>query len=248
MPIEPSATLVEPPAEPDHIMETVGNVLGFAERLSLSYWAGEAAKQICGCNPWEWVAQQFAGDWHLVMRASIAVGNLATFNTAFAETIKSKADPLFAESWSGDRATEADQYFDKLVERLGNQVEPLRQTSKAFSDAAAGVLSAASNIKGYLETLTDLLIALGIELAAAALSSWTVIGGVAAGAVAAITAARAYQIWKLIVSTFDLAWTIVEGCIGLLLGYLAPLRALEVQPIPESSYRGTGSSFETVRR
>jgi hypothetical protein len=127
-------------------------------------------------------------------------------------------------------------------------VEPLRQTSKAFSDAAAGVLSAASNIKGHLETLTDLLIALGIELAAAALSSWTVVGGVAAGAVAAITAARAYQVWRLIVSTFDLAWNIVEGCVGLLLGYLAPLRALEVQPIPDAGYRGTGPAFETTRR
>jgi hypothetical protein len=85
MPIEPAATLVEPPAEPDHIMDTVGNILGFAQNLSLSYWAGEAAKKVCGCNPWEWAAQQFAGDWHLVMRASIAVGNLARFNAAFAE-------------------------------------------------------------------------------------------------------------------------------------------------------------------
>lgn len=238
MAVEPVSTLTEP--NDDHVLSTVNNFIGFPQYISPSYWLGAAAKMVCGVNPWEWVGEQFAGDWKASAKASSALMNLAEFNTAYADSIKEKADPLFASEWAGNAATSADKYFDNLDKLLRDQVAPLNDIGGQFKSTTAGVLEMADAIKGAVETLTDLLIALGIELAATAASSWTVIGGIAGSVASAMTAARAVQVWLKVIEMHGYAWNAVQALVGLCGGYLSTLQGLKMQPMPNTSYDHPG--------
>ncbi len=238
MAAEPVSTLTEPNDE--HVLSTVNNFIGFDQYLSPSYWLGEAAKMVCGTNPWEWAGEQLAGDWTAAAKAGGALKNLAEFNTTYADSLKDKTGPLFAENWSGNAATNAKTYFDNLEKLLRDQVAPLKDIGSQFETMTAGVLEMADGIKSTLETLTDLLIALGIELAAAAASSWTIVGGIAGGIAAAATAYRAVQVWLTAIEMHGYAWNAVQLLVGLCAGYLGALEGLKLQPLPNTSYDHPG--------
>jgi hypothetical protein len=235
----PKAALAEPNID-SHWMETFNNLAGFPQYVSPSYWLGEAMGMICGCNPFEWWGRQIAGDWKAVVAASVALDNLGKFNADYANAIRSFADPLFREDWLGKAATGADQYFDSLTAILHNQVEPLHKTSKGFSDVAMGVLQAADAIKSLLETLGDYLIAIGIEIAAGVVVGWTVVGTLVVGAAIAAQVWQAYRTWKLVLDIWDGAWLGIQATLGLIMGYLSPLRAVEMQQLPRASYDHPG--------
>jgi hypothetical protein len=238
MAAEPSSLLTEP--SDSHVMETVNNFIGFPQYISPSYWLGVAMKKVCGVNPFEWVGEQFAGDWKAIAKASDALKNLAEFNAAYATSLKGQADPLFGSEWSGNAATNADQYFDRLMKLLNDQVAPLNAVARQFNSATVGVLEAADAIKGLLEGLLDMLILLGIELAATAASSWTIVGGIIGGIASAATFWRCVSLWKQIIEAHGLAWQICQVTVGLIAGYLGTLKGLKMQPLPNTSYDHPG--------
>lgn len=238
MPATPSSVLVEP--DDSHALETVNNFVGFGQYISPSYWLGVAADKICGVNPWAWVGEQFAGDWKAVIKAGNALGHLAEFNTAYADSINSQTRSLFAAQWMGNAADGAETYFGDLERLLREQVSALNSVGRDFTSAAAGILEMADAIKGLLETLTDTLILLGIELAATAASSWTIIGGVAGAIASAATAIRAGNLWLKVIEVHGYAWNAAQALVGLCAGYLSNLRGLTVQPIPSGGYNHPG--------
>jgi hypothetical protein len=93
MPDAPAAALTTPMAEAP-IPDLVNNILGGKQYISPSYWLGWAMEKVCGVNPFDWAAQQFAGDWNAAAEASSALNNLAEFNTRYGDTIKRAAADL----------------------------------------------------------------------------------------------------------------------------------------------------------
>jgi hypothetical protein len=234
----PSAELAAPTSS-DPIPDLIENIVGFPQYISPSYWLGWAAEQVCGTNPWQWVADQYAGDWGAVQKAGAAVKNLAEFNTAYAGSINSAVTTVKYD-WQGNAADSAAEYFNGLVKVLQDQVSSLNSLGGQFNSMAVGMYESANAIKGLLETLTDLLIAIGIEAAAAAASSWTVIGPILAGAAAAVTVTKAIGVWGQAIEVHNHVWTAVQGFTGVVAGLLGGLQGLDAHPLPAGAYDHAG--------
>lgn len=236
---EPPAALLTDPTTSDPVPDLLENVIGISQYISLSYWVGEAVDLILGFNPFEWVAEQFAGDWEAVQKAGVALENLGEFNVEFGLAIKSGLDAV-AHNWTGNAAAAANTYFSGLSQTIRDQQNELAAMGRDFKQAAVGMYETANAIKGLVETLFDLVLAVGLELAAAAASSWTIIGPILAGAAAAATITKAMGVWGRILEVHTLAWDAAQGLVGVMAGYLSTLDDLEKHALPESNYDHPG--------
>lgn len=234
----PVDELTEPQPR-DPIPDLVDNILGGNQYISISYWLGWAAEQVTGTNPWQWIAEQYAGDWEAAQGAGQAIKNLGEFNTVFANDINSAAVPVFAD-WQGHAANSAEGYFSGLTKTIKDQAPGLESIGREFETMAVGMYETTNSIKGLWETLLDLLIAIGLEAAAAAASSWTMIGPVLAGGAAIATITKAMGVWGQILEMHNYAWNAVQGFIGLVAGFLGGLHAMEKHALPASGYHHPG--------
>src|SRR5690606_12791757 len=176
----PAAELVDPQSY-DPVPDLVENIVGASQYISISYWIGWAIEQIFGTNPWMWVAEQFAGDYEAAQRAGIALKNLAEFNATFSAAVKNNTEAVIPAAWQGNAAESANEYFSKLSKALTDQVAELRSIGNEFETMAIGVYEAAAGFKGFFEMALDWAIIAAVEAAAAAATSWTVVGGIAGG-------------------------------------------------------------------
>lgn len=234
----PAAELADPTAS-DPVPDLLENVIGIAQYISISYWVGQAIDLIFDVNPFSWVAEQFAGDWEQVQKAGIALENLAKFNAEYSGAITSGWNTV-SPDWQGNAADSANAYFSGLAATIQDQQSTLNAMGSEFKQSAVGMYETANGIKGMLETLLDLLIAIGIELAAAAASSWTVIGPILSGAAAAVTISKALGVWGQVLEAHTWAWNSAQALIGLMAGYLSTLGDIDKHALPESNYDHPG--------
>lgn len=233
--VDSPAQELREPTPSDPIPDLVENIIGAPQYISPSYWIGWAAEQVTGTNPWQWIADQYAGDWKAVQSAGIALENLSEFNASYAGTVKSSMEAALHD-WSGNAADGAKAYFADLTGKVDGQVADLAGMGTQFKQTAIGIYETSNAIKGLWETLLDLLIAIGLEAAAAAASSWTVIGPILSGAAAAVTITKAIGVWGQIIEMHNHAWNAVQGLIGVIGGYLGALHDLERQALPAGNY------------
>jgi hypothetical protein len=236
MPIDELVT----PTSADPIPDIAESILGFPQYISVSYWLGWAAEKVTGTNPWQWVGDQYGGDWKAVQQAGDAIKKLAEFNDAYAGVINS-AVTTAGYDWQGKAAASANAYFTGLSTILKEQISDLSALGKEFEQMAIGMYEWANAIKGLMETLTDLLIAIGLEAAAAAATSWTVIGPVLSGAAAVATVTRAIGVWGQVIEMHNHVWNAVQGFTGLVAGYLGGLRGLDTVALPAGAYDHPGA-------
>ncbi|NYH78857.1 uncharacterized protein YukE [Actinopolyspora biskrensis] len=234
----PAGQLVEPTST-DPIPDLAENVIGVPQYISLSYWIGWAAEQVCGTNPWLWIGEQVGGDWEKVQRAGVALENLKEFNGDFASELKSAFDDV-SHDWSGVAADNAESYFRKLSETIKQQQDTLDDLATQFKDMAIGMYESANAIKGFLEMLLDYLIAIGLEAAAAAASSYTVIGPVLSGAAMVATITKAIGVWGQALDAHTAAWNSVQATVGLVAGYASSLQDIDRHSLPEGNYDHPG--------
>lgn len=234
----PVDELTEPQPR-DPVPDLVENILGGTQYISISYWLGWAAEQVTGTNPWQWIAEQYAGDWKAAQSAGQAIKNLGEFNTVFASNINAGAVTMFTD-WQGNAAAGAEAYFSGLTKTIKDQAPELESVGRGFETMATGMYETANAIKGLWETLLDLLIAIGLEAAAAAATSWTVIGPILAGAAAIATITKAIGVWGQILEMHNHGWNAVQGFTGLIAGFLGGLADLDKHALPESGYDHPG--------
>jgi hypothetical protein len=91
-----------------------------------------AIELIFDVNPFEWVAQQYAGDYEEVQRAGVACEHLAEFNTAYATVIKSGLTAVRG-SWEGNAFDSANTYFTSLAATVEDQVSTLASMAASSS-------------------------------------------------------------------------------------------------------------------
>lgn len=227
------------PQPTDPVPDLVENILGGTQYISISYWLGWAAEQVTGTNPWQWIAEQYAGDWKAAQSTGQAIKNLGEFNTVFANNINTGAETMFTD-WEGNAAAIAEGYFSGLAKTLKDQAPELESVGREFETMATGMYETANAIKGLWETLLDLLIAIGLEMAAAAASSWTIIGPILASAAAIATISKAIGVWGQILEAHNHAWNAVQGFTGLVAGFLGGLQDMEKHALPTSGYDHPG--------
>jgi hypothetical protein len=235
----PAAALTEPTAQ-QIIPETFDKILSFPDYFSVGHWILVGCEQLFGVNPAEWIAKEITGDWEAVAKAGSALKNLGTFNEAFAGAVDTNSDAMF-KGWTGNAASAASGYFDKLPEALRAQISALNDVGHQFEQAAYGVWGVAKTLVSLMELLLDLLIAWAIEAAATAAASWTVIGGIIGGSAMVLTAMKAIKVWGEICKAHGLAWTICTGVTGIIAGYLSNLHGMKDHPLPAGAYDHAGA-------
>jgi hypothetical protein len=223
MPDAPAAALTTPVAEAP-IPDLVNNILGGKQYISPSYWLGWAMDKVCGVNPFDWAAEQFAGDWNAAAEASSALNNLAEFNTRYGDTLKQAAGNLIPHEWDGNAAAHAQTYFNQLATDLQKQVSALKDIASQFRSLAAGMEEMAQALQSILQDLLDWLIAIGISAAAAtAASIW-----------------EAVEVWYLALDAHDAAWAAVQAFTGLCAGYLGAIHGMDKVSLPGAGYDHPG--------
>ncbi|MFY1688380.1 WXG100 family type VII secretion target [Plantactinospora sp. WMMB782] len=230
----PIDDLVEPKAQ-DPIPDSLENVLGLPQYISPSYWLGRAAEFVCGTNPWQWLAEELTGDWQALQTAGQAVQNLAGFNDACASTVNS-AVATVGYGWEGNAADAADEYFSEVSQVLRGQISALVSLGHQLETTAFSIYETAGALKGLLEGLTDLLIAIGIEMAATAASAVTVIGPFLGGASIAFTAGQAAAKWQQILSVQNHLWNIAQAYTGVVAGLLGEVENAKLPYLPSREY------------
>jgi hypothetical protein len=235
----PAAALTMPAASPP-IPDLVNDILGGKQYISPSYWLAWAMEKVCGVNPWEWISEQIAGDWNAAAEAGAALKNLAEFNNRYAETIAQGVKTLIPNQWEGHAASQAQAYFTDLANKLRDQIDALNGMAGQFHSVAAGMEEMAQALQSLCQDLLDWLIAIGISAAAAAASSWTIVGGLAGAAATAASIWQAIEVWYLILDAHDAAWAAVQAFVGLCAGYLGAIHGMDDLLLPGAAYNHPG--------
>lgn len=237
--IRPADVLTPPVAEAP-IPDLVNNILGAKQYISTSYWIGELMDLIWGFNPFEYVAEQVAGDWNAAAEASDALNKLAEFNTRYSEIVAGSAGALIPADWDGNAAARAEIYFASLSQALAAQVGALANVGDQFRTLAAGMQEMAQALQSLCQDLLDALIVLGVSAAATAAVSWTGVGSVIGGSATAAQVFHVVKLWYLILDAHDAAWAAVQAFTGICAGYLGALQGLEMQSLPVGAYDHPG--------
>jgi hypothetical protein len=236
----PAAALTMPTIGPP-IPDLVNNILGGKQYISPAYWTGWALEKICHVNPWDWIAEQFAGDWNAAAEAGQALKQLAEFNNRYADAIDQARRLVIPDRWDGYAAQQAQAYFTDLASALRDQIDALNGMAGQFHSLAAGMEEMAQALQSLCQDLLDWAIAIGISAAATAASSWTVFGGIAGGIATLASIAEAAKVWFMVLDYHDAAWAAVQGFTGLCAGYLGAIQGMEHTPLPGSAYHYPGA-------
>lgn len=191
--------------------------------------------EIFGFNPAAQVATWFAGDWHGLATNASALENLSRFEHDLSDNVgRCLAD--VSQSWEGQAADAANQYFSNLVESLTGHAEALQRISTQYTATADGVWASAKAAVSGLEMLADILLDIALDLAATALLSETGVGLVAGSAIVGYLGVKATSIWFKIIALHGKVFAATEGIVGIITGELSTLNGLTQTPIPGAAY------------
>ena len=234
-----TATLLAPPSDADPLPDVVQMIFSAGDLISPTAWVRWVLDQVCDFDPVHDVARWVSGDWNRVMQASRALAALGDYHATMAEDIDRARRSLMAD-WDGSAAEAADAYFVSLVGSLGEQESALNSVAAQFQAVAVGMSQTAEVIAGLVNALFDWVIIAAVSAAAAAASSWTIVGGVASGAATAASIARAAHLATQIVEAHALATSMASGVVGAVAGYLGALRGFHGASFP-SAYDHPGA-------
>ncbi|NLG54442.1 MAG: hypothetical protein GX542_02145 [Rhodococcus sp.] len=237
---EPSSELIAPVAN-DPVPNLLENALD-GSLTSPTYLVGEALV-FCGMvgtnDPWAWVADQLAGDWQALQTAGKSLDGLAKFNTALSEEL-SAATSLAMQTWKGDAAASATQYFTELSETIGRQSGAIRRMAEQLDQTSLGMYEASEAVKDLISMLIDWLIAVTVNAVAGMVSGPTP-AGAAFLAAALLMAKKAWDVVSKIHQVLGAAWAGAQSTVGLIAGHLATVRDVRLPQLPDAAYQPGGA-------
>lgn len=227
---DPAAVLTAPEAHP-MLPPALNTYLHIGDLVSIGHWAMVAIEFMGGPKIPEEVGKWFAGDWAEVSRSADALRKLGTFCEAMGDEVVGATNTVRAD-WDGAAAGAAADYFLRLAGGLRRQKTNFDDIAHQYEKTAFGVKELASACGSLLESLIDWAIAAGISLAAAAASSWTVVGGVLGSGAAGYSIYRGAMTVKEILEIRAKVWTACEALIGLISGPLGSLNGFTAVALP----------------
>lgn len=233
------ASALRPPVVADPIPDVIEGLINLPDLVSPGFWLLEVFNLVFGVNPAQWLGEFAAGDWNQFALAADALHNLVDFDTAMAASIeRSAADVLGGATpgWGGEAASAAGNYFGGLTAAVEGQVAAVRELSRECRSLATGMYQAARGVEDAVKIALDSAIVAAAAAAAAAITSETVVGGIAGSVVALAAAAVAYKSWMTAVEIVGWMLVAANTFVGLMAGYLGPLRDVAAHPLPAGAY------------
>ncbi len=231
--VDPAGWLMTPiPTQP--IPSTFDGVLNMADWLSLGHWALVVLdKADGGFDLQERVQTYLAGDWEHVAVSAAALRNLQKFCQDMAFGIDAYGG-LLDEVWDGTASQVAQVTFVGHVAALEKAVGMLEIAATGLDDVANGIYGCAQDVGNLVTTLIDLLIAAGIEAAATASLSWTLVGGAIGAAATLYGITRIVDTISAILSKLELVMTLVDTFVDLVSGTLGAAGDWHLVDIPDA--------------
>ncbi len=226
----PSSVLTAPVADP-LIPPAFDAFLHIGDLISLGHWAMVAIDKMGGPNIPEEVGEWFAGDWSEVGRSADALRKLGEFCDVTCDGLTSDLQQL-DRTWDGKAAASAQSYFGDLASNMSQQQLNFENIASQFDSTAFGVKEMATAVGGLVESLADYAIAAGISLAAAAATSWTVVGGILGGGGAAYSVIKGAQVVKELLEIRAKVWLACEALMGLIAGSLSSIQGFTSTELP----------------
>ncbi|TLG14924.1 hypothetical protein FEK35_07190 [Nocardia cyriacigeorgica] len=158
---QPQEHLTEPQAE-QPVSDEAAFLLG-ANFVSPSYALFGVIEKIIHVKIPDWLASQIGGDWEAVSRAANAAGNLAKFNTSYAESLTTNWQSILDDSWKGNAAASAKDYFAVLASSLNYQVGPLNTIDQELQKVANSMANLSRVLGDLVQILVDDAIIWSIE-------------------------------------------------------------------------------------
>lgn len=233
------ASALGPPVVADPIPDVIEGLINLPDLVSPGFWLLEVFNLVFGVNPAQWLGEFAAGDWNQFALAADALHNLADFDTAMAASIeRSAADVLGGTmpGWGGEAASAAGTYFGGLATAVEGQAAAVRALGAECRSLAFGMYQAAKGVEDVVKIAVDWAIVTAALFAAAAVTSETVVGGVAGSVAAVVAATIAYQYWLRAVDVVSGMLGAASIFVGAMAGYLGPLRDVAAHPLPAGAY------------
>ncbi|MFE1592801.1 WXG100 family type VII secretion target [Nocardia sp. NPDC058705] len=237
----PSEYLTEPALE-DPLSDKF-EFLITSNAISPTYWACKWCENVLGTDPLKWVTTKISGDWEALQKAGKAVENLAAYNSAFSESVKSAAATVDA-TWDGNAATSAQAYFTELSAAISAQVEPLKDMATEINRFASSAYHLSTAMSNTLQTVLDWGAIAVIEWAAAQASALSGVGIVATAALVAAATATTLRViaeWGRLVETFNAGYVALEAIAGVGFGVTAVVESAEMPVLPAADYDHPGA-------
>ena len=234
---DPAAQLIAPVADP-LIPPAMDVYLHIGDLISLGHWAMVAIDKMGGPNIPQEVGEWFSGDWSEVAKAADALRRLGDFCDAAGDAVTKELATLDA-TWDGKAAAAASTYFTNLASTLTMQVSNFEDIASQFDSTAFGVKEMANAVGSLVESLADYAIAAGISLAAAAATSWTIVGGIAGASGAAYSIYKGAKVIQELLEIRAKVWVACEALMGLIAGSLSSIEGFTSEQLPGAYNSGT---------
>lgn len=221
------------------VPDSVNKVLHWADYLSPSHDVLLVLQKVTGYNPFEDIARGFAGDWHGFGVCQAAVVQLQEYFAALAVEVNAVADGLDA-GWDGHAADAAVNNVATAANAIAGAQEPLRQIAQDLDRLVLTVSTTAGLIVTLEEKLLDKAIEAAVKAAAAAVTSETVVFGVAFAALALADAVSIVKTVADIAKAWDTLMLVVDGLMTGVLSSIANLHTTVTVPLQLETYRHPG--------
>lgn len=237
----PEESLTEPVAE-DPLPGSIPFLVG-GNFISPAYYISQAIETVSGVDPFGWASQQVAGDWEAVKQAAGAAGNLTGFNTAFHQSVLSDWKNSVDQSWRGNAADGARNYFDQLAGAVKWQTSALGEIERTMNNIGNSMLNLSRVIGDLLQDIVDYALLWIAEMAAGAILSSTLVGAPGAAASYAVAAAHAvYTVVRIgeLINKVTAAFKVIVGLSATAMELSSrPIKQLPA--LPKTSYDHPGA-------
>lgn len=207
--------------------------------ISPSVLANEAVKFVLNIDVVGEVAKWFAGDWESFLKCAEAWGKLSDFFTSVSKNV-SHGNDLLGESWNGNAADTAWNYFQTLSNKLAACEGSFDTMKSSYEDVAKHIAQFAEAVKAGILFILDLAIQVKIKMAASAAAASTGIGLILTTAGAASIAydiARMLQTWEKLVTGLTAVYVAVNAGFGVVGNAVhGQLDSVKSFPLPGKSY------------
>ncbi|WP_336085286.1 WXG100 family type VII secretion target [Nocardia sp. SSK8] len=238
----PVSKLADPqPSDPiPDLVELIIN----GNAVSPSYWINYVLKSTIGYDPLTYTTNSISGDWEAMQKAGTAIGNLSDYLVSYKLDV-SQAARTANETWDGNAADSAMDYFKELTAAISTQASALKDISTTIEEYSLSSYAMAQVVCGMLQEVFDYVIILAIKYAASAVMASTGIGAV--GSAAAI-ASSAFEIAMIIERWQDALGTLTtwvmktEAAASVVVGGAAMLSGTSLPQVPGGGYDHPGVS------
>jgi hypothetical protein len=236
---DPTTHLRAPSPPDESISNGFANPLDAFNYISPSAWINEAIEQAVGWDVFGWCTDWLSGDWEAIWKFGDAMINLADCLQEQGITIQRSAITM-DESWDGNAADAAYQYFSALAAATSGQQIALHDIGESYHKAALGAWQLGNQLGNIMQALADKAIIAGISFAVGTATAETGVGAVAGYGVAAWQAVEMMSLANRASTIINTGGTAVLGAFGagMAVGYKGG--DLSAVPLPKTPYLPPG--------